>query len=127
MIDTKKIPLHTDITVLPADDPKGAAIGFVVRERLGAPIGRALDENGRPVHFGGDLVVGETVLVPGYEILHTMVVHASEEGGGFVARFPDGSGSIAFLSFGDDQFDPCWCVTCWVNPRGLKQLRKSSL
>lgn len=120
-----KIPVRTEITVLPADLPNQPLLGWTLKERLGSPIGHALGPKGRPlpIRVEKDLLPGDTILVPGIEGIHTMVVRdTGEEPYRFIAYFTEEGGSTALLSFGDDASDPCWCVVAWVTGRGTTQM-----
>lgn len=133
-MDDLKIPVRTELTVLPADDPNRPPLNWVVKEYNGVPAYRYLpeyEENGfssedlKPLTAREDLKPGDQILIPaligGY---HRMTI---EEGDG---SLKDGTlmaktgHSAAFLRFGEDD-RKCWVATGMINLRGLAKLSVS--
>lgn len=128
------IPVRSEITVLPADSSEGKTLGFRVYESQGAPIGKELDVEGKPLPLT-EIRAGDTVFVPGLMGIHTMkVVHSDDSPDEFFAQHPEGTGAFAILRFDytwNCKIDPpcrvpCWCVVAWINPRGITKLQKRS-
>lgn len=124
------VPVRTELTVLPADDPSKREIGLVIRERNGVEIhkfeeGRKYerDEDGRwkdlaPITEEGDLRAGDKILVPGLMgELFVMSVEADKYGA-LTAR---GEHLSAVLEFGKDDRHAWVCVGL-INLRGLQRL-----
>lgn len=108
--DLASIPARQDITVLPADEANTPTLGFVMREYNGSPIGKQLDEKGKPIRLTreDDLQVGDVILSPamfsdGY---HQLTIHRDDKG----KLYGMNEGVIGYLAFDQDDRH-CW--TSW--------------
>ena len=121
MPEERPLPSKTELTVLPADDPKGRTLGFVVRERNGVSLYPIIDgkigEN--PVPATEDLVVGRDYTASGLMGEDLLWTVGKDDYGEF--SITCGPSLIGCLERGKDERN-CWAVTGMVNTRGLKKL-----
>lgn len=113
-----KIPLRTDVTVLPADDPDQKPIGFSVNMRHGVEVYRfasdgSVDET--PLRGYEDITDGTKLAVLGFSGgFHPMTVERSVSG--FTASNENLSAILQFDT--DDRH--CWITTGLVNMRAIR-------
>jgi hypothetical protein len=118
---TNKIPARTELTVIPADDPKMRTIGWTVTERNGVTLFKFDAAGGidiRPLLSLADLVEGDEIAVAaltgGY---HKMTVKKDEEG----KLMGCNDSLLAILRFAEDD-RKCWTCVGLINTRGLAKL-----
>lgn len=120
--DSTKIPARTEVTVIPADEPKRLTLGWTVQEYNGVEVYkidrkaiRVIEEQLVHQH---DIQEGVELAVPslmgGY---HAMKVTRD----GYGKLFAESAGLVAILEFAKDDRQ-CWICIGLVNTRGLKGL-----
>lgn len=117
-----QLPLRTELTVMPADDPTRPSIGLVVKEQEGFVISKLVD--GKPIEFqpGEDLTVGQEILVPSpFSIGCYFPMTVVEEEGGLYGLSTEGS-LLAFLQVADDERGAVWVCIGTANAKNLKSL-----
>jgi hypothetical protein len=113
----EKLPLRTELTVLPADDPNQRTIGWVVREYNGTEVFKA-DAHGTALKNESDIQVGDKLHVQTLVGTYVMIATRDEYGVLFAQTEP--GGMFADLQFNKDDRH-CWASTYAVNAKAIKK------
>jgi hypothetical protein len=120
MTDLGKIPVRTEITVLPADDTR-ETIGWTVREYSGCDVFLLLELEmvKKPITDRHALKPGVSIAVPSFfrGCHHHMKVQSES-----YAETLDGKLG-AFLRFGEDDRN-CWVCTSLINTKVFKAIQR---
>ena len=117
-----KIPIRTELEILPADEPKQLKIGWTVKEYIGGEIFK-LDANGQmitePLTNKTDLIPGMIVAAPTLFGYVNTTIDVDQYG----EVFGTSGGLYIMLSFGEDD-RKCWVSSGAINMKAIKKLTK---
>lgn len=113
-----KIPVRTELTVLPADDPGNRTIGWIVREYNGTEVYKA-DAPGTLLLNESDIQVGDKLHVQTLVGTYLMIAYRDEYG--VLQAQTETGGMFADLKFNTDDRH-CWVSTFAVNAKAVKKL-----
>jgi hypothetical protein len=109
-------PIRTEITVLPADEPKERTIGWAVVERNGGEVYK-LDADGINLTNFSDLKKGDDVLVP--TLFGYVQMKITKRSRIKKTATAESEGTLAWLEFSKDD-RKCWTSSSSMNKKLLK-------
>lgn len=132
--DDLPLPVRTELTVLPADDPEQRQIGWVVKEYSGVSVGRG------PAGLTAEEILANPDTLMGFELVPItdalrvgdVVLFGGLFGGWHVCTIQEGTGGdpiavspsgdfVGFLAFGEDDRN-CWACIGGGNLKALQRL-----